>query len=60
MQRYNIDIFCRLPQTEQRFCRNEYNATGLCNRTSCPLANNQYATVLEKEGKNYIVSLISD
>lgn len=48
--------FCsfKVKTLREDMCRNAYNVTGKCNRVSCPLANSNYGTVVEHQGKLYL------
>mmetsp|Transcript_63810 Transcript_63810/g.152180 ORF Transcript_63810/g.152180 Transcript_63810/m.152180 type:complete len:282 (-) Transcript_63810:64-909(-) len=51
---YQCAFRVRMKAPKQNFCKNKYNVTGICDKISCPLANSQYATVIEEEGVCYL------
>mmetsp|Transcript_9928 Transcript_9928/g.14627 ORF Transcript_9928/g.14627 Transcript_9928/m.14627 type:complete len:306 (-) Transcript_9928:43-960(-) len=42
------------PNMKERFCTHPKNVDGQCKKMFCPLANGQYATVVEEEGKIFL------
>lgn len=48
----HCSYMCKI--TTGAFCRNLYNVTGICNRSSCPLANSRYATIRDHDGVFYL------
>mmetsp|Transcript_39407 Transcript_39407/g.92172 ORF Transcript_39407/g.92172 Transcript_39407/m.92172 type:complete len:171 (-) Transcript_39407:737-1249(-) len=39
----------------KNFCSHKFNITGLCSKQSCPLANSKYATIIQQQGKFFLV-----
>ncbi|KAL8433161.1 hypothetical protein Efla_002352 [Eimeria flavescens] len=52
----NKHFCCFKKKTDKEdLCSNAYNVTGKCNRVSCPLANSNYGTVMEQQGRLYLL-----